>query len=530
MASGSIPETTDWKLGDDVVVSESAETEPEQTIQSGSTSFLKHELKRLAQQSSHYMAGLVGNLALGFVSFPIFTRALSVSEYGIMDLGTRLLLMLTITSKLGFQNASLRFYNRQEFAANTGAAKSYYSTLFFGMLTTSGTVGLLFLLATGAIVNAAFLGPLQNLIYPILALALLRAMGSILWGFLRIEERSKAFNILSVTTKATTIAAVCALLPWVGPYARVYFLGALGVEVILVLGLTIWLVRRGVLVPRCFNLGFFRVALAFGTPLVLYEFAFGVLGSADRFLVRHFVGANALGIYSVAYGLANNVNEVLVAPLNLALLPMYMRIWTSDGAQKTAAFLTVALDLFVLAAAGILAVVAATAQSFVVLLASSKYAGAERLIPVILCGLLIFAANVFAGAGLLIQKRTLKMAGLLVLCAVLNILLNCLLLPIMGLMGGAIATLVSYLVCILSLAWSSNRLLPIHVDVASCGKYVLAALMAWATGSLVKVEPAIVNFLAKSILVLIVYVCALYALDQRVRTATSWLLRWARTQ
>jgi len=34
------------------------------------------ELKTLAQHSSHYLAGMVVSLAVGFISFPIFTHVL----------------------------------------------------------------------------------------------------------------------------------------------------------------------------------------------------------------------------------------------------------------------------------------------------------------------------------------------------------------------------------------------------------------------------------------------------------------------
>jgi O-antigen/teichoic acid export membrane protein len=531
MASSSIHESADWETGNDlIIVSDAASATARETVQPPAASLLGHELKTLARESSHYLAGLIGNLALGFVSFPIFTRVLSVSEYGIMDLGQRLLLMLTIASKLGFQNASLRFYNRQEFAKSVTSERSYYSTLFFGMLANSVTVGLLFLLAAGLLPTASILGSLANLVYLILGLSLLRAMGSVLWGFMRIEERTKTFNILQVTTKATTLAIVFALLAWIGPYARAYFVGALGVEAVLVVALTLWLISRRVLIPRCFNISFFRAAFAFGAPLVLYEFAFAVLGSADRFLVRHYVGANALGLYSVAYGLAANVNEFLIAPLTLALVPIYLRIWTSDGPQKTSAFLTLAFDLFILTAAGVLAAVATAGHSALVLLASSKYSRADSLIPVILCGLLIWTANIFVGAGLFIHKQTVKMAGFLVFAAIANILLNCLLLPRMGIMGGAIATLLSYLVFIVSVAWASGRLLPLHVDLQSCAKYAVAALIAWMVGSQLRIDTAALSFMAKSAVVLTVYVSVLYALSNRVRSAINWAFTWIRAR
>jgi O-antigen/teichoic acid export membrane protein len=140
MASTSLSDSPDWKAGNDLITPSQPATATDEVLQPPPAELIGHELKTLARQSSHYLAGLLGNLALGFVSFPIFTRVLSISEYGLMDLGQRLLVMLTIASKLGLQNASLRFYNRREFSNDIASARSYYSTLFFGMLGTSGTI------------------------------------------------------------------------------------------------------------------------------------------------------------------------------------------------------------------------------------------------------------------------------------------------------------------------------------------------------------------------------------------------------
>lgn len=487
------------------------------------------ELKTLAHRSSHYLAGLTGNLALGFVSFPIFTRVFSVDQYGIMDLGQRLLLLLTVMSKAGIQNASLRFYNGPEFGQDSDASRRYYSTMFFGILGTAGATVVLFFLAVRLFPAIVAGGPLGNLTYLLIATAVVRALSSILYGFLRIEERTKAFNVLLVSTKAGTIAGVCVLLPWMARTARTYFVGTLWVEGLLVAGVTIWFLHRRVLSPRAFRFDFFRTAVAYGTPLVVYEFAFAILGSSDRFLVRYFVGGEALGLYSVAHGLARNVNELLVTPLGLALLPMYMRIWTTDGEKKTRQFLTLAFDLFIAVSAGILAAVAASGRALVVLLASSKYAGSERLIPIILAALFVYAAHVFVGAGLLIHKRTLQMAGILACSAVFNIALNCVLLPRMGLMGGAIATLLSYLACILGLALASHRVLPLNIHKSSLVKYGVAAALAWFAGSRLQLESPFVECAARGMAAVIVYVVALYLLDERVRSVWQLIREWPHT-
>ena len=524
----SISETPELETSGSLIIPEVDVAAEKEAVKPDVGRLLGGELKTLARESSHYMIGLLCNAGIGLISFPIFTRVLPISEYGLMDLGTRLLLVLTIASKLGLQNASLRFYNREKFAADPTAARNYYSTLFFGVLGTSCCVVLTSALLVSFIPKNSMLGPLSGLVYLILGLVLLRAMGAAFWGFLRIEQRTKLFNVLTVCTRATTVAAVCSLLPFTGHSARTYFTGTLLVETGLVIGLTIWLFSRGVLAPQYFTADLFRAAIGYGTPLVLYELAYAVLVSADRFLVRHYVGAEALGFYSVAYGLANNVNEFMVAPLGLALIPIYMKIWNSDGAEKTSAFLTTAFNIFMLAGIGVLAAIGAAAHSIVVFLASQKYAGADRLIPVILAGLLVYGANVFVAAGLLIHKRTGQMSWMLVIAAALNIGLNCLLLPRMGLMGGAIATLLSYLVCIAMLATASNRVLPLHTDFVSCAKYFLSGAVAWAAGSLLSVPTALGDLLVKSVIVFAVYLGSLYLLDQRTRNSIRWILRWMR--
>jgi O-antigen/teichoic acid export membrane protein len=477
------------------------------------------ELKKLALHSSHYLAGLAGNLAIGLIAFPVFTRLFSVSEYGLFDLAQRIVLMLAILSKLGMQNAVLRFYDAKAFAADDRAARSYYSTMYLGTLGTSLAVGAAFLGVSRIGAFGLLSGGLEGLVYLIAALVFLRAAGAILWGFLRIEERTKAFNATTVGTRAVTVLAIFALLALIGPTATAYFGGTVLVEAILISALTLWMMRRRLLAAGCFDFALFRSGVVYGLPLVVYELAFAILASADRVLVRHYLGGDALGYYSVAYGLAQHTNELLVGPLILAILPIYMRMWNSSGPQKTAEFLTIALDLFVLAAIGVLAVMVATARPLVLLLASSKYAGVDHLIPVILAGLFVYATYVFVAAGLLIEKKTLRMAGLLLVAAAVNIALNCLLLPRMGLDASALATLLSYALCILLLGRASHRYLRLRFKLTLLAKYLLAGLAASMIAMQIRMGTPALEVAARSAVAVSVYVAALYSMDGRVRRA-----------
>lgn len=486
------------------------------------------ELKKLFRHSSHYLAGLVAKLGLGFISLPILTRVFSVADYGLIDLTGKVLLLLTALSKMGLQNSALRFFDGKRFARDRESAQRYYSTMFFGSVLTSVVVALCFIAASGSFLKSVIDAPLSAVIGFVSILIVLRAMQSMLWSFLRIEERTKAYNIAAVACRAGTITIICLLLPWSGRTVRTYFSGATAAEMAVVLVFTCLLLRRGILNPTRFDVGLLRDGLLFGCPLILYEVSTIILDAGDRLLVRYYLGAESLGIYSVAYGLASQLNDLLVFPLGLAIFPIYMRLWASEGREATTRFLSTCLDLFLAVAAGVSAIAVVASRDGLVLLASPKYHGAERLIPLLVMGLLMYTTHVFLCAGLFIHKKTGTMAMLLLCSAAVNIGLNCVLLPLIGLEGAAIATLVSYAVCILLLGWTSARFLPLDVRFQAFAKYLFAAALVAIAVSRIELKPIILNLAVRSALTLVLYSGLLYFLDPNVRgLATKILRRWS---
>jgi O-antigen/teichoic acid export membrane protein len=481
------------------------------------------ELKKLLRHSSHYLAGLVGALLLGFVSFPVYTRVFSVADYGTIDFVQKIMLLLVALSKMGTQNSALRFYDVREFAADGGASRRYYTTMFLGMALTAGGVTALFLAGTGAAPLSLVDRPLALLLYLVAALVFLRAMESILLSFLRIEERTKIYNAVSIALKGATIGSVCLLLPVTGRTPRTFFLGATAVEIVLVGVLSVWLAGRRVLRVRDFDWPLFKTAIAFGMPLILYEIASIALVSGDRVLVRYFLGAEPLGLYSVAYGLSYYVNDLLIAPLNLALLPIYLRLWTTHGRERTIQFLSLGLDLFLMVAVGVFVAAAVTSRDAVLLLASAKYAGATGLMPMLVAGLLIYTTHVFLSAGLLIQKNTREMAKLLLYSAAVNVGVNVVLLPRMGLIAAPLATLVSNTFCVLLLGRASFRFLPLRIPLRALAGYAVAGAAAWAASSQIEMGEMFLNFAVRGTVAVLVYAGVLFLVDSRVRWFVGWV-------
>jgi O-antigen/teichoic acid export membrane protein len=303
-----------------------------------------------------------------------------------------------------------------------------------------------------------------------------------------------------------------------------FYAGTIIVEVAMVIVLSALLLQGGLIDLPAFDVTLFRSGLAFGLPLIGLELAGVTLDAGDRVLVRHYLGANTLGLYSLAYGMSDYVNNLLIVPINLALAPIYLRLWMTEGQAKTSDFLSRGLEFFVMGSIGILAVVAATAHDAVTLFASSKYQGAEALIPTLVAGLLIYTSHAFLSAGLMIHKDTRTMAKLLAYSALLNIGLNCLLLPRMGLRAAAIATLLSYLFCVLLLARASFKLLPLKLDGRAGAKCAFAAIVAWYAASHIEFRSSLANLVVRSVVAFTVYSGLLYAVESRVRAVPGYVL------
>ena len=108
------------------------------------------EIKTLLNQSSHYFAGHVAIMAVGFISFPILTRIFSVSDYGILGLITTTLLIAIAISKLGYPGFIVQCY--AEFKAKN-EIKRFYSTVFISALGIAGSFALVFYIALQFIPN-----------------------------------------------------------------------------------------------------------------------------------------------------------------------------------------------------------------------------------------------------------------------------------------------------------------------------------------------------------------------------------------
>jgi O-antigen/teichoic acid export membrane protein len=437
------------------------------------------DLKTFYRHSSSYLIGRVCLMLLGFISFPIFTRLFSVADYGIMSLITSTILIVSVIAKGGIQNSVQRFH-KEHAILGVEQAQRCYSSIFGGAIVIAVVIALLFAGLT-AVVPDTWLSPFAKKLLLISAcLILFRPVRSMVANLWQVEGNTLAFNGVEIAAKGgTTIAIVALFFLWRRGVVS-YVVGTVVVETAIMVVVLAMIARRDVLNFKNIDWGFAWESLKFGFPLMWAEIAYMILDSGDRFLVQRYLGSESVGYYSAAYGIASYVPEVLLVPINLALFPIVMQLWVEKGKNETQKFLSRSLNHYIMAAVGFVCVVSLSSREAMILLASRKYQEAHTLLPILVAGLLLYAVHVFFRPALLIQKKSNTIAAQVGIAAIVNIGLNVLMLPRIGVRGAAYATLISYGVCLALMARSSLRIIPLDLDWMSLIKCAASAGITYA--------------------------------------------------
>ena len=189
-----------------------------------------------------------------------------------------------------------------------------------------------------------------------------------------------------------------------------------------------------------------RTYLGYGLPVAMSLILALVLSTTDRFLLAAFLDEASVGLYHAGYSLANRTLDVLFIWLGAAGGPALIAALERGGpgelgraAREQASLM---LLLCVPAAVGLALVAAPLAQLMV---GPELAEGAAHVTPwIALSGLLAGLTTYYFHQAFTLGQRTQLLLGAMAIPAIVNLVLNLILIPRFGLDGALWATLASY--------------------------------------------------------------------------------------
>lgn len=396
--------------------------------------------------------------ATGFVTLPIYSRLLNVEGYGTWNLILAGVGMVSAVLVLGGDSAYIRFF----FAAKTEDERQTITSTWFSFLALWSVVITLVCVAFSQPIAAWALDQPESAL--LVALGLLAApvglINALCAQTLRNQFRARPFvfwNVFSalLSVGGSLIGAV------VFNFGVTGVLGGALIAGLIMLPIRLWTIRS--MLALRFSVPLLRQLLAYGVPLMPGSVAYWVFASSDRLLLGQLTDLAQVGLYAVANQIANLIG-FLYGALGQAWVPRSTALYETDRESAAPVFgqmLTYFLVLFGVMSVGI----TVFAPEIITVLSTPEFIPAAVAVGPLALGYVAYASTQVTSMSIMLTKKTYYLTILAWASAILNVVLNLILIPQLGMVAAAWSTTLSYVFLTLAYLFISQRLWAIAYEV-----------------------------------------------------------------
>jgi O-antigen/teichoic acid export membrane protein len=408
----------------------------------------------LARQTMTYaVSGMIAP-ALAVVTLPVFARVFSPSEYGVLELGTTMTVLVLTLTDIGLVAAAQRsFY---DYSTNDATARR---RVLWTALTTTTIVA-----AVVTVVVVALRGSLSSWLFgsrsdaTVIALiaASILPLNTVrfLSETMRLRFQAKQYLVTTVVAAVLTsgLAVGAVLVLDVGVEA-VFAATAIGGAAASAYG--IFVVRDTL--AGGFSREELRTMLAYGLPLIAGTTSAWALALVDRIILNDLRSLDDVGQYAIANRLAALITLGMTAFL-LAAGPFLFSVYSENASLEKAVRARMLTYLTFILSLGALAITLFARELIDVL--APRFSQAYEAVGPLAFGAVGYGIAALLTTGVALARRTGYLAALSLFSAALNIGLNFALIPPFGFVGSAFATTAGYGLLATSYYWAGQRVYP----------------------------------------------------------------------
>jgi O-antigen/teichoic acid export membrane protein len=426
--------------------------------------------------------GLVGVTNLlsalsGILLLPVLTKNIPVEDYGIWTQISVTTGLLSTVVLLGLPYSMIRFLASEK---NKEEIQEGFYSIFIIVLSTSAISSLMILFFSRPLASFLFNGntAIAELLAPII---FIEPLINLLFNYLRTFQQIKRHSILIFTNTYINIVLVaCFVLSGYGIYGAVAGL-LITRYLIFIIMFSLIASEIGIKIPRFRNV---RDYLALGLPVVPEALAGWAVNSSDRYMIGLFLGTAYVGYYSPGYVLGSVIN-LFIAPLSFILPAALSRCYDSNNPRQVEFIMRYSLKYFLAIAIPSVFGLSFLSKPILEVLSSPQIASQGYLVtPFAASGSLLLGIFAIISNVIVLKKKTAISAAIWMAAAVIDILLNLLLIPSLGIIGAAMTALIAFSFILILSAYFSFKYIVINVDYL----FILKSLQASGLMSLILLE------------------------------------------
>jgi len=389
--------------------------------------------------------GTFGSKVLVFFLLPLYTSYLTPEMFSTADLISQMSNLLIPLACLGITDGIFRFTMDRE-----TDRRAVFSTgvliLLFGFT--------LFLVYSPML---SLWADFRSYVWLIVVYVLSADLHSVCAQYLRAQGRTTLFAVQGMINTALTILLNILFLIPLKMGVTGYVLSVVVSDATVTLFLILWARLYRDFRPKLFSRSIARAMLTYSIPMIPTTVFWWITSVSDRYLVSYICGDAVNGLYSAAYKI----------PTLLTLLcTVFIEAWQlsavtdSEKQSERIPFFSQVFRGFQGLMFLACSVLIAFSQIGTDILFADSYADAWRFIPVLVIATVYASLVTYFGSVYFVAKKSILSFATAMLGAVINIVLNLLLIPHWGAQGAAIATLGSYVVVYVVRGMNTRRHLP----------------------------------------------------------------------
>ena len=479
------------------------------------------QIRRLGTDTAIYGVSTIVGRFLSFLLVPFYTNVLHPGENGVVAYVYSLLAFLNVVWGYGMESAYFKYSSTGEI----GSPRQNFSTPFISLCATSLVFSGLMAALFSPVARLMDIPPAHESVIPYAAAILfLDTCAIVPFASLRMGHRPVLFASLKVLNIVVNVA--CNIV-----FLLVY---RLGVEGIFLSGVIASGVTLLTLVPTIvrqftgdFSVPLYRALLRFGLPYVPAGLASIVIQVIDRPIMLILTNLAVVGVYQVNYRLGIFM-MLVVSMYDFAWRPFFLSHAAEPKAKELfARALTYSLAAMTVVFLGVSFFIGDIVRIRVLgrYVIHPDYWGGLSIVPVVLLGYMFLGLYNNLVAGVYIEKKTQRLPAITLVGAGVNIGANFLLIPSMGMMGGAVATLLAYAAMAAVLYVDVRAYYPVAYEWGRIARLAVAGALAYLL--FVVVDPGSYRILWKCLL-LLVFVALLVLLKFFLPEEVQALRRWTR--
>lgn len=419
--------------------------------------------RRLGKNTILIFLGNIGSKLISLLMLPLYTRWLTVEEYGTTDIINVYVAFLTSLVTCCISEAIFIFPKNQ-----SGIKQSYYfsSAVAFMAISFGVTLGL-FLIAQHIFLYYGLLSSFCDNIWLVFILIFTAFGQEVVQQFCRSINKIRIYSLTGLVQTILITILSFILIPTFHVYGFVFAIALANFLAMLF----------ALIFSRSYKFFHFRninkeysiEMLHYCLPLIPNSIMWWIVGALNRPILDANLGLHAIGIFAVA----NKFPSMLAVVYNIFIQSWQISVLEEFGSKEYSNFYNKIFKNVFLVLLLVSIFISICSKLLVSVFAAESFIDAWKYIPILTFAVLFTNISGFVGSNFIAIKKSKYFLYTSVIGTIVSLLLNILLIPSWGIMGAAVTVLLSHASIAFMRIYFSWR----YVKIENIKKYLFLLLL-----------------------------------------------------